>query len=125
MIMKKLVPIACLLLALSVTLNAKVPQAPATPGKLTGMVLDPAKVYVPGATVSVKGRRVRRQLYSADDGSYSIELPSGIYNVRIAHMGFYPVRRRVRVQSNGVTTLEVALRVRGPFAKTWIVTRRG
>jgi hypothetical protein len=67
MIMKKLVPIVCLLLALSVTLNAKVPQAPATQGKLTGMVLDPAKVYVPGATISVKGRRVRRQLYSADD----------------------------------------------------------
>jgi hypothetical protein len=125
MIMKKLVPIACLLLALSVTLNAKVPQAPPTQGKLTGIVLDPAKVYVRGATVTVKGRRVRRELYSADDGSYSIELPSGIYNVRIAHMGFYPVRRRVRVQSNGVTTLEVALRVRGPFAKTWIVTRRG
>ena len=123
--MKKLVTIACLLLALSFTLNANVPQALPTHGRLTGMVLDPAKVYVPGATVTVKGRRVRRELYSADDGSYSIELPSGIYNVRIAHMGFYPVRRRVRVQSNGVTTLEVALRVRGPFAKTWIVTRRG
>ena len=125
MITKKLVPIACLLLALSVTLNAKVPQSPATQGKLTGMVLDPAKVYVPGATVTVKGRRVRRELHSADDGSYSIELPSGIYIVRIAHVGFYPVRRRVRVQSNGVTTLAVALRVRGPFAKTWLVTRRG
>jgi hypothetical protein len=125
MIMKKLVPIACLLLALSVTSNAKVPQAPATQGKLTGVVLDPAKVCVPSATITVKGRRVRRELYSGDDGSYSIKLPSGIYIVRIAHVGFYPVRRRVRVQSNGVTTLEVALRVRGPFAKTWIVTRRG
>ena len=125
MIIKKLIPIACLLLALSVTLNAKVPQALATPGKLTGMVLDPAKVYVPGATITVKGRQVKRVLYSADDKSYSIELPSGIYIVRIAHVGFYPVRRRVRVQSNGVTRLEVALRVRGPFAKTWIVTRRG
>src|SRR5688572_8540507 len=108
MIMKKLVPIACFLLALSVTLNAKVPQAPATQGKLTGMVLDPAKVYVPGATITVNGRRVRREFYSADDGSYSIELPSGIYIVRIAHVGFYPVRRRVRIRSNGVTTLEVA-----------------
>ncbi len=123
--MKKLVPIACLLFALSVPLNAKVPQTPTTPGKLTGMVLDPAKVYVPGATLTVKGRRVRRELYSTDDGSYSVELPPGRYIVRIAHVGFYPVRRRVRVQYNVMTTFEVALRVRGPFAKTWIVTRRG
>ena len=123
--MKKLVSIACLLLALSLTLSAKVPQAPSTPGKLTGIVFDPAKVYIPGATITVKGRRVRRELYSADDGRYSIELPPGMYIVRIGHVGFYPVRRRVRVQSNGVTTLEVALTVRGPFAKTWIVPRRG
>jgi Carboxypeptidase regulatory-like domain len=120
--MKKIVPSACLLLALSVTLHAQVPQVPA---RLTGMVLDPAKDYVPGATITVRGRRVRRELYSANDGRYSIELPPGIYIVRIAQVGFYPVRRRVRVQSNGVTTLEVALRVRGPFAKTWIVTRPG
>jgi hypothetical protein len=93
------------MLALSVTLNAKVPQAPVTQGKLTGMVLDPAKVYLPGAKVTVKGRRVRRELYSGDDGSYSIELPSGVYVVRFAHVGFYPVRKRVRVQSNGVTRL--------------------
>ena len=118
---------ACLLLAVCMALSASAQQLPnsAATGKLTGMVLDPAKVYVPGATITVKGRRVRRELYSADDGSYSIELPPGMYIVRIAHVGFYRVRRRVRVRSGGVTTLEVALRVRSPFAKTWIVTRRG
>ena len=126
MIIKKLVAIACLLLTLYVTLNAKVPQAPAAPGKLTGMVLDPAKLYVPGATIIIKGRRVRRELYSADDGSYSVELPPGTYIVRIAHPGFLPFRRRVQIKPNDVAKLDVIFRLNPRlFAKTWIVTRRG
>src|SRR5438046_6013868 len=126
MIMKKLVPIACLLLALSVTLNAKVPQTPVAPGKLSGMVLDPRKVYVSGATITIKGRRVRRQLYSADDGSYSIELPPGMYVVRIAHPGFLPFRKRVQIKSNDVANLAVIFRLNPRlFGKTRIVTKRG
>ena len=126
MIIKKLVPIACLLLALYVTLNAKVPQASAAPGKLSGMVLDPRKVYVSGATITIKGRRVRRQLYSADDGSYSIELPPGMYMVRIAHPGFLQFRKRVQIKSNDVANLDVIFRLNPRlFGKTWIVTKRG
>ena len=126
MIIKKLVPIACLLLTLYVTLNAKVPQAPAAPGKLTGMVLDPLKVYVPGATITIKGRRFRRELYSADDGSYSIDLPPGMYIVRIAHPGFLPFRKRVQIKSNDVANLDVIFRLNARlFGKTWIVTKRG
>ncbi len=126
MIIKKLVPIACLLLALYVTLNAKVPQAPAAPGKLSGMVLDPRKVYVPGATITIKGRRVTRQLYSAGDGSYSIELPPGMYMVRIAHPGFLQFRKRVQIKSNDVANLDVIFRLNPRlFGKTWIVTKRG
>jgi hypothetical protein len=126
MVIKKLVPIACLLLALYVAVHAKVPQAPAAPGKLRGMVLDPQKIYVPGATITIKGRRVRRQLYSADDGSYSIELPPGMYIVRIAHPGFLPFRKRVQIKSNGVANLDVTFRLNPRlFGKTWIVTKRG
>jgi hypothetical protein len=126
MITKKLVPIACLLLALYVTLDAKVPQAPAVPGKLSGMVLDPLKVYVPGATIIIKGRRVTRQLFSAGDGSYSIEIPPGMYSVRIAHPGFLPFRKRVQIKSNDVANVDVILRLNPRLlGKTWIVTKRG
>ena len=127
MITKRLVPIACLFLAVYVTANAKVPHAPAAaPGKLSGMVLDPNKLYVPGATITIKGRRVRRQLYSADDGSYSIELPPGAYIVRIAHPGFLRVRRQVQITSNEVANLDVIFRLNPRwFVKTWIVTKRG
>ena len=124
MIIKQLVPII-LLLALCVTLNAKVPQAPAAPGKLSGMVLDPRKVYVSGAAITVIGRRVKRQLYSADDGSYSIELPPGVYVVRIAHPGFIPFRKRVEIKSRAVANLDVIFRLNPRlFGKTWIATKR-
>jgi len=128
MITKRYTITACLLFTLCLAVSAMIPQAPpdVVRGKLVGVVLDPAKDIVAGATITIRGPRFRREVWSANDGTYSIELPPGTYNVRIAHPGFLPFRKRVQIKSNDVSKLDVIFRLNPRlFGKTWIVTKRG
>ena len=103
---------ACLLLTVCMALSASAQQTPnsAATGKLTGLIMDPLGGQIPGARITIEGRRFKRQLWSADDGTYSIDAPTGTYKVRVEYGGCDPSRLRgVVIKSNGVTTLNVVL----------------
>lgn len=101
-----------LVFVLCLTVNAAAQQAPSSGnGRLAGMVSDPLGVYVPGARVVIEGKRLKRKLWSGNDGTYTVELPAGTYSVRLAHPGFVSVRKRVRITRDAVTKLEVLFKL--------------
>jgi len=105
-----------------------IPQARSdiVPGKLVGVVLDPLRAIIPGATITIRGRGFRREFWCSNEGTYSIDVPSGTYRIRIKHPGFLPFRRTIHIRSNNVTRVDVALHLNPRlFGKTWIVTKRG
>ncbi len=92
------------------TMNAVARQAPSGgTGKLVGMVSDTLGLYVPNASIIIKGKRMKRELLSGNDGTYSVDLPPGTYSVRFKPPGFLPVRKRVQITRDGVTKLDVVV----------------
>ena len=101
-----------LTLVCCLTVNVAAQQAPMSGnGKLSGMVADPVGLILPNARIVIKGKRLKRELFSGDDGTYSVDLPPGTYSLRVEYQGFVTVRKRVRVTSDAVTKLDVLLRL--------------
>ena len=103
---------AFLLLVVCMSLSASAQQTSnsAATGKLRGKIMDYPGVYIPDARIIIEGKRFKRRLSSADDGTYSIDAPAGTYKVRVEYVGFHPSRvRGVVITSNGVTMLNIVL----------------
>jgi hypothetical protein len=112
--LKKCIGLALIVLNFSLVLSAQsVGQSPApeTSGKLSGLILDPGKARVAGAKIIIESKGFRREVTSADDGSYALVLPEGKYKVRVELGGFYPSRKKtIRISSNTTTNLDVTLK---------------
>jgi len=70
-------------------------------GTLTGRVTGPGGEALPGASVSATG--TRRHAFAHSDGTYSLTLPSGRYELRVRHIGFNERVDSVSI-SSGATT---------------------
>lgn len=64
-----------------------------TTGQVRGTVVDVNDARVAGATITVEGEGATRAVTTAEDGTYRIELPTGIYRIRVNSRGFCPARR--------------------------------
>jgi hypothetical protein len=81
-------------------------------GQLRGTVVDTNDARIAGATVTVEGEGVTLAVMTADDGTYKIELPSGIYRIRVNSTGFCPARRApFRMQPSNTIMLNFNLKV--------------
>lgn len=102
------------LLAGGVAISAQpVPQPNLSPpnGTLAGLILDPGDARVTAAKVIIEAKKFRKEVVSADDGSYSVDLPEGKYKVRVECGGFYRSRKKtVSISLNATTKLDVVLR---------------
>ena len=66
---------------------------------------------MPGARIIVESKGFRREVISADDGSYEIDLPEGKYKIRVERDGFYTSRKKtIRISSNAPIKLDVTLK---------------
>ena len=74
------------------------------PGTLSGLILQPDGTTWAGARITVERKGFRREILSANDGSYAIDLPKGKYKVSVRALGFYPSRERVVELRSKVTT---------------------
>lgn len=84
-------------------------------GTIEGVVRDPNGAPLSGATVSPEGLAVSTT--SAADGSYSLEVPRGVYDLSVTHPDF-PERRftGVRALASLGGEIDLALRARQPDA---------
>ena len=62
------------------------PQSPQV--RLSGTISDPSGGLIPGATVVLKCGNFRQETRSASDGTYSVSVPVGNYQVEITASGF-------------------------------------
>jgi hypothetical protein len=110
----KLLCLALVVITLSLVLKAQTVSQSSSPeahGKLSGLVFDPGEARVVGAKIIIETKGFRREVITADDGSYEIALPEGKYKVRVELGGFYPSRKKtVRISSNATTRLDVTLK---------------
>lgn len=80
--------------------------------KLHGTITDPDGELIPGATIKLtpaKGAAVL--VKSGDDGTYTVTVPSGSYNVLITMPGFASFTSIVKVPAVASTTLDAKLHV--------------
>ena len=73
---------------------------------LTGTVLDTNNSVIVGASVIVEGRVLKNPISTttAEDGTYSIQLPVGIYRISVNKAGFCRTRRAdLRLQTSNTT----------------------
>ena len=102
------------ILLTSLVLNAQTVTQPTKSeplGKLSGVIRDSGNARVAKAKITVEREGFRREVITADDGSYVIELPVNIFTVTITSDAFYPTRVvGVQIRADAVTDLPVVLR---------------
>src|SRR5262249_28622728 len=116
--LKQIVKVFCLLSALGLGASPALAQARSSSADLTGVVLDPSKSYVRGATVIATNiaTGIARSAISGADGIYRIPLlPPGEYEVKIEVNGFNPQIKKDVILTVGQTlTLNFELTPGGP-----------
>lgn len=74
-----------------------------------GIVADAQEARVSGATVTAQCGTFKRTGQSAADGTFTLRLPSGTFDVRVDRSGFDVFTQRVVVASDNDTEIAVAL----------------
>src|SRR5436305_804162 len=61
--------------------------------QLTGIVMDNSESRIANAKLTIEGRGQTWIVTTADDGTYKIDLPTGLYRVKVSNPGFCPMTR--------------------------------
>lgn len=87
-------------------------SATQTAGQVRGTVMDTNEAGVSGAKLVIEGGGKTYTTSTTEDGTYNIELPPGIYRVKVSSMGFCPTRRApFRLKSSARVALNFTLTV--------------
>jgi outer membrane receptor protein involved in Fe transport len=107
-----------LLVVATLVLWAAAAGAQSTTGTISGRVVDPQGLPVPGVTVTANSPNLQgvRETVTSENGDYILTLlPSGTYTVVFELTGFGPQRRTVTLAPTQTLPLEIEL---GPAALT-------
>ncbi len=86
---------------------------PDTPRTLRGTVTDPTGALIPDSEVQAEGDAISVSTTTTRYGTFSLEIPAGVYTVSATRVGFSPAKHeRVEVRSRTATVLEFTLHVR-------------
>src|SRR5215813_10430358 len=124
--LNQVLKVLCLLSALGLGALPVFAQARSSSADLTGVVLDPTKTLVPGATVTATNLAtgLARSGSSNSDGVYRIPLlPPGVYDVKIEVNGFNSqIKRGVTLTVGQTLTLNFDLTLGGPKESIFVET---
>lgn len=121
--MSKIVNLSCVLI-LTLAMSAIAFGQSTVAGAIGGVVTNPNKEVVPGASITVLNTATNKEeTGTADDqGSFRIaNLPPGSYLVTVNGTGFSPFTQNVIVEVGRITTVDAALSI-GPVSGTVEVT---
>jgi hypothetical protein len=57
-------------------------------GKIQGVLLDVNDARIVSATVIIENAQFKRELKSGEEGDFEIELPAGVYQIKVEANGF-------------------------------------
>jgi hypothetical protein len=80
-------------------------------GRVTGTVTEAqTQAPVPGADVTLTGGSgVRKKTKTGEDGSYTIDfVPPGVYDLLLTYEGMKPIKRKVEVNPDQASTMNIA-----------------
>src|SRR5215813_3469178 len=124
--LNQVLKVLCLLSALGLGALPVFAQARSSSADLTGVVLDPTKTLLPGATVTATNvaTGLVRSGASNSDGVYRIPLlPPGVYDVKIEVNGFNSqIKRGVTLTVGQTLTLNFDLTLGGPKESIFVET---
>ena len=82
-----------------------------TDGQITGVVRDASGLVLPGATVTATNQATKasRNATTASDGSFTLSLPPGSYNVTVSVPGFQPAAQVIEVSAGASIKLDVTV----------------
>lgn len=108
-------PLVAASLALcAVTMTGPRAEAQDLNGSIVGTVKDPAGAIVPGAKIVVTnvGTSAATTATALTDGTFTVKVPPGIYNINISAEGFKAVQiQALRVEINGQSRADAALTI--------------
>lgn len=88
---------------------ATVAQAPVTQATLNGHITDSRGNPLAGATVSAEGGGHSYRATTQNDGSFTLNLPPGLYTISISHGGFQTAQNDLAIPASGALTINVPL----------------
>ena len=95
-------------------------------GKVKGSVFDLQEAIILGNAVTIENQHFRKSVMpNPDDGTFSLELPAGIYSVTTEQGWWYPVKRanfQVRANETTIINLSPTIRI---FSIALEVTSKG
>ena len=101
-------PLVCGVLALLALASPSLAQSQVS--TIRGAVRDATGTGIPGATVTATSQAgVSRSATTGNDGTYSVDLPSGSYSVSASMPGFRRVTRLVELGAGDVRTADFSL----------------
>jgi len=99
---------------ISAVLSAVLMPRPAlAQGSISGVVTDQQGAVVPGATISASGGGVRREARSNPDGTFTLPMPPGRYELRVESRGFATHVRTLDVSAEQSSRVTITLSVAG------------
>ena len=82
-------------------------------GQIKGVVFDWQDARVVNALITVEGKNTKRELASNEAGEFKIELPNGIYRIKVTHPTFRTrVIKKLKVCATQPRILSVRLRLK-------------
>ncbi|HKQ77919.1 MAG TPA: TonB-dependent receptor [Blastocatellia bacterium] len=124
--LKHILKVLCLLIALGLGALPALAQARSSSADLTGVVMDPTKTYVPGATVTATNLAtgLARSGASNSEGVYRLPLlPPGVYEVKVEVNGFNTqIKKGVTLTVGQTLTLNFELTLGGPKESIFVET---
>ena len=81
-------------------------------GKIKGLVLDSNDARIVRAKITISGENVKRTIESDDIGVFEIEVPAGVYQLRVESPGFQQQQvSQLQVKAGAVTSSPLRLAV--------------
>ena len=79
--------------------------------KVKGVITDDVGAVLPNASVIFKLKKYKKSVVARKDGSYEIDLPPGVYQVRVKMQGCHDFKmKEFDARSQGPLTLNVSLK---------------